>query len=54
MKRFTDYIYQNKRVSNSKIDISTLSSSAKTFYYDLFNESYIKGSAADVYIHEVS
>lgn len=44
MKRLTDYIYQNKRASNSKIDISTLSSSAKTFYYDLFNESYIKGS----------
>ena len=44
MKRLTDYIYQNKRVSSYKIDISTLSSSAKTFYYDLFNESYIKGS----------
>ena len=44
MKRLTDYIYRNKGVSKSKIDISTLSSSAKTFYYDVFNESYIKGS----------
>ena len=44
MKHITDYIYRNRRVSNSKINISTLSSSAKTFYYDLFNESYIKGS----------
>ena len=43
MKRLTDYIYKN-RIEESIIDCSVLSSTAKTFYYDVFNESYIKGS----------
>lgn len=43
MKRLTDYIYENK-IEESIIDCSVLSSTAKTFYYDVFNESYIKGS----------
>lgn len=43
MKRLTDYIYENK-IEQCIIDCSSLSSTAKTFYYDVFNESYIKGS----------
>ena len=43
MKRLTDYIYENK-IEQCIIDCSNLSSTAKTFYYDVFNESYIKGS----------